>query len=208
LGLVSCIGKIDHNLEVNCLLHLNDSVLWGSTSKYLQVLDTKTFAHTKRIELSTGLPEAENFIGFLTLDKSGNSVWIACSSFVFQLNSQSLTQVESVKLNHERPIRCLIATESLLWSSTNSHIHIWDLKKLTCIQKIATERVYCLLSVGETIWSAGFEPKIQVWGQKSFKHLMTLDTMHTDSIRSMILGSVNKLSVWTGSFDKTISLWK
>jgi len=184
---------------------VNDSVL--SASNYLQVVDSKTFELKQRIQISTGLTAAENFISSLAADKSGKSLWVACANCVFQFNSESFTQVEHVKLDHGRPVRCLIANESSLWSSTNSHIHVWDLKALTCLQTIA-DGVYYLLAVGETVWSCGFEPKIQVWGLQSFKHLITLDTMHTDSIRTMTLGSGTKLSVWTGSFDKTISLWK
>jgi len=192
--------------EINCFFPYGDSILSGANSNFIHVWDKETYQLKEKIFLTESIPE-KDFVGSFANSEEKIFVALFDSICQIQIHDSKFVKNHSFNLHHDKLIRSMIAVDDKIWSSTDSKIYVWNAKG-DCITQLQVEKIYCLLAVENTVWSTGFYPKIHVWSQKSLKEIITLDSLHKDTIQVMIPGNTSSPSVWTGSFDKTIFLWK
>jgi len=130
----------------------------------------------------------------------------------FRIDTTSYEQQADFFLKgHTEPINNMAVIFNEIWTcSLDCTMRAYNPDKRECSKVMKCDQsVYVLLKVGWYVWAAGKSSNIGIWNVKTGKLEKTTeaqrDILHENLITSLVL--VWNRTVWSGSLDKSVSVW-
>jgi len=189
--------------------------IWVCGDGWISVYSTENFPAT--VQNSIDIKEQ---IAPFTTDKFtlvsaildyGGFVWICVSKNVYCYDIETATIV-GVLQGHRNKVTAIVGYQDKLWTTAEGTVMVWSTapkanKQFECMKTLETggKKLMALASFGGKVWSAGFSKELFAWNAETYEVVTHLHSLHTDTLTAFV-PFLN--TVWVGSEDGSISIWK
>jgi len=172
----------------------------------------KTLEQIQKIPLQTfgSISEKDSYI--TSIVSRGNYIYISAGNTVFRIDTNTFEQQADFFLRgHTDVVTNMAVIFNEIWTaSADATIRSYNPDKRECTKVMKCDQsVNILLKVGWYVWAAGKSSNISIWNVKTGKLEKTTeaqpDILHENQITSLVL--VWNRTVWSGSLDKSVSVW-
>jgi len=148
-----------------------------------------------------------------------DTVWITADSQIVRWDSKTLKKVNTLskhtKLVHHLAVindSNLNGSKTTMWScSSDNTICVWDITTAKMISQITTRvRGLKLLDYGADVWCCAYNKSILRIDKRTHTVTERYEEAHGDAVSAMVYVPYEGVAprVWTGSWDKCVSIWK
>lgn len=137
----------------------------------------------------------------------GNHVWVGLFQVIAVYSIKDCTKICEYQ-GHQGMIHDMIFHKDHIWScSSDKTIRVWSTNG-ECLHQLEGHgsRVFQLLHHNNKIFSASWDKTIMVWDPEECTFLQELINIHDDAISAIVSVNSTKPEVWSGSWDKSISV--
>jgi len=138
-------------------------------------------------------------------------VWICVSKNVYCFDPDN-DGIIGVLQGHRNRVTAICGYKDKIWTAAEGIVMVWSTsqptnKQFECVKTLETggQRLMTLTVIGSQIWTAGFSEWVTVWDAETYEEIRRFNPGHEDTIVK-ILPYHN--TVWIGSEDGVISVWK
>eukprot|EP01113_Clastostelium_recurvatum_P031637 TRINITY_DN3969_c0_g1_i6.p1 TRINITY_DN3969_c0_g1~~TRINITY_DN3969_c0_g1_i6.p1 ORF type:complete len:802 (-),score=145.64 TRINITY_DN3969_c0_g1_i6:13-2418(-) len=136
-------------------------------------------------------------------------VWVGTQTVIKRYNPRSMKLVDELP-GHEKMVQHLLSVWTNVWScGSDNTIRVWNTNG-EMLAQIQAERVHQMVEFEENIWCASHTKSIMLFNKKTFQRVDTIEEVHTGEVSSITVSkdSAGRRRVWSGSWDKSIAVWR
>jgi len=194
--------------KINCMKQLGDYMLVGFMSSVIQVWNVKSLTYFKALSLRTPKLD-EGSCCVMAMTEHAGSLWIAMTNLLVEVDRVTLEPKWQTHLDLPRTIVCVVSAGSFLWVDTDRALSVWNTKEKHNLFQISNEeKIFTMVSVKDCVLISGWNASMQVWDANVPKLLCKMPSKQEFGVRCMVVSSEDPaITVWTGSYDKSVALW-